>query len=38
MDKRTVYKLTDIAMLFPFEESRNLGDRMDYYVQTGDKG
>lgn len=35
MDKRTVFKLTDIAMLFPQEESRNLGDRMGYYVKTG---
>lgn len=35
LDKRTVFKLTDIAMLFPQEESRNLGDRMGYYVKTG---
>lgn len=34
-DKRTVFKLTDIAMLFPLVESRYLSDRMGYYVQTG---
>lgn len=35
IDKRTVFKLTDIAMLFPLYESKYLGDRMGYYVQTG---
>lgn len=34
-DKRTVFRLSDIAMLFPQEESKYLSDRMGYYVQTG---
>ncbi len=34
MDKRTVFKLTDIAMLFPLVDSKYLSDRMGYYVQT----
>lgn len=34
-DKRTVFKLADIAMLFPLVESRYLSDRVGYYVQTG---
>ena len=34
-DQRTVFKLSDIAMLFPQEESLYLSNRMGYYVQTG---
>ena len=34
-DKRTVFRLSDIAMLFPLEESKYLSNRMGYYVQTG---
>lgn len=34
-DKRTVFKLSDIAMLFPEEESKYLRNRMGYYVRTG---
>ncbi|MGV8094450.1 MAG: hypothetical protein AB2L24_21550 [Mangrovibacterium sp.] len=33
-DKRTVFRLSDIAMLFPQEENKYLSDRMGYYVQT----
>lgn len=35
MDKRTVFKLTDIAMLFPLDDVKYLSDRLGYYVQTG---
>lgn len=34
-DKRTVFRLSDIAMLFPEEESKYLANRTGYYVQTG---
>lgn len=33
-DSRTVFKIADIAMLFPFEDSRYLSDRMRYFVKT----
>ena len=33
-DKRTVFQLSDIAMLFPEEESKYLSNRMGYYVRT----
>ncbi|MDR1937179.1 MAG: hypothetical protein LBQ73_01605 [Tannerellaceae bacterium] len=33
-DKRTVFQLSDIAMLFPQEESKYLSNRMGYYVRT----
>jgi len=34
-DSRTVFGLSDVAMLFPQEKNRYLSDRMGYYVQTG---
>jgi hypothetical protein len=34
-DKRTVFGLSDVAMLFPQEENKYLSDRMGYYVKTG---
>ncbi|MCC8035286.1 MAG: hypothetical protein LIO77_05045 [Rikenellaceae bacterium] len=34
-DRRTVFRLSDIAMLFPEQENKYLSDRMGYYVQTG---
>ena len=34
-DSRTVFRLLDIAMLFPQEENKYLSDRIGYYVQTG---
>lgn len=34
-DTRTVFRLTDIAMLFPKEENKYLSDRLNYYVRTG---
>lgn len=34
-DKRTVFKLSDIALLFPLEDNNYLSDRVGYYVQTG---
>lgn len=34
-DKRTVFRLSDIAMLFPQEKIRYMSDRLGYYVQTG---
>ena len=34
-ENRTVFKLSDIAILFPQEESQYLSNRMGYYVQTG---
>lgn len=34
-DKRTVFRLPDISMLFPEEENKYLSNRMGYYVQTG---
>ncbi len=33
-DKRTVFTLPDIAMLFPGENIKYLSDRVGYYVQT----
>lgn len=33
-DKRSVFRLSDIAMLFPQAEGKYLSDRMGYYVQT----
>jgi len=33
-DKRTVFTLPDIAMLFPGENTKYLSDRVGYYVQT----
>ncbi len=33
-DKRTVFRVPDIAILFPREESKNLSNRLGYYVQT----
>ena len=33
-DQRTVFKIADIAMLFPQEDSRYLSDRMRYFVKT----
>ncbi|MDR1757148.1 MAG: hypothetical protein LBR65_09390 [Culturomica sp.] len=32
---RTVFGVSDVAMLFPGEESKYLSDRLRYYVQTG---
>jgi len=34
-DQRTVFKIADITMLFPHEDSRYISDRMRYYVKTG---
>jgi hypothetical protein len=34
-DSRTVFRLSDIAMLFPQGESKYLSDRVGYYVETG---
>lgn len=34
-DRRTVFRLSGIAILFPKEESKYLSDRLGYYVQTG---
>jgi hypothetical protein len=34
-DKRTVFKLPDIAMLFPKAENKYLANKMGYYVKTG---
>ena len=34
-DSRTVFRLSDIAMLFPQKESKYLSDKVGYYVQTG---
>jgi hypothetical protein len=34
-DGRTVFRVVDIAMLFPQEENKYLSDRLGYYVQTG---
>lgn len=34
-DKRTVFRLSDIAMLFPLENKKYLSDRVGHYVQTG---
>ena len=34
-DKRTVFRLADIAMLFPLEENKYLSNRLAYYVRTG---
>lgn len=34
-DKRTVFQLSDIAMLFPRAENKYLANKMGYYVQTG---
>jgi hypothetical protein len=33
-DGRTVFRVADIAMLFPQEENKYLSDRLGYYVQT----
>jgi hypothetical protein len=33
-DKRTVFTLPDIAMLFPVENNKYLSDRVGYYVHT----
>jgi len=33
-DKRTVFRLSDIAMLFPEEKHLYLSDRLSYYVKT----
>ena len=33
-DKRTVFRLSDIAMLFPGGENKDMANRMGYYVQT----
>lgn len=33
-DKRSVFRLSDIAMLFPQAEGKYLSDRMGYYVKT----
>ncbi len=33
-DKRTVFRLSDIAMLFPGEKHHYLSDRLGYYVKT----
>jgi hypothetical protein len=34
-DKRTVFRLADIAMLFPEAQVKYLSERMSYYVKTG---
>ncbi len=34
-DSRTVFRLSDIAMLFPQGENKYLSDKVGYYVQTG---
>lgn len=34
-NKQTVFRLSDIAMIFPQEDAKSLGDRIGYYVQTG---
>jgi len=34
-DKRTVFQLADIAMLFPKSENKFLANKMGYYVKTG---
>lgn len=34
-DKRTVFRLPDIAMLFTGAENKYLANKMGYYVQTG---
>jgi hypothetical protein len=34
-DKRTVFRLSDIAMLFPQAENKYLANKMGYYVKTG---
>lgn len=34
-DKRTVFRLSDIVMLFPRAENKYLANKMGYYVQTG---
>lgn len=33
-DKRSVFRLSDVAMLFPEAAEKNLSDRMGYYVKT----
>lgn len=34
-DKRSVLRLSDVAMLFPEAAEKYLSDRMSYYVETG---
>ena len=34
-NKRTVFRLSDIAMLFPKAENKYLANKMGYYVKTG---
>lgn len=34
-DKRTVFRLSDIAILFPEEESRYISNRLGYYTENG---
>lgn len=34
-DKRTVFRLSDIAMLLPEEDSKWMSDRLGYYAATG---
>jgi len=34
-DRRSVFRLSDVAMLFPDVAPKNLSDRMGYYIETG---
>lgn len=34
-DKRTVFRLSDIAMLIPAAENKNLANKMGYYIKSG---
>ena len=34
-DKRTVFRLVDVAMLLPRRDNRNLSNGLNYYVRTG---